>query len=582
MAGWKQRMVETARRNRVEVVEARLTRRDLVKLGLVTTAGFLVTKLGLSARAAAAGRQVPESPATTPWVEPLPIPEVARPAELAAFTTSPTRDAQMIADEAPREPHQHWTRFDPAAADLHVLESRVTGVRWHRELPPDECWCWNGAFPGPRIHARSGRPTLIRFRNQLPTLDLHRGYGRPVLAPHVQGAHVGGESDGDPVFGLAPGRWRDWLCFHRSPGALEASGEAEVAAARPAQSLSYHDIFHGAATQNTYRGLTGIQLAFDRFDSGDETDPDPLAWRLPSGPYDVPLVLHDRSFDAQGRGYFDLFDLDGLVGDKVTVNGRIQPFLPVARRRYRFRFFNAGPARSYTLHLSNDQEMVLVAEDGAMLPAPRRMRELSLAVGRSAEVVLDFRPHPAGTQLFVLDMTARQPGGLPTDRGLPLDQGAKFLRFDVDGSLGAPEDPSQVPERFFEPQAIDLTTAAATRTFVLERDAGGWTVNGRPFDPAFMAATPQAGTSELWAFVNRTGVALPALELHPGLHDVVARGAGPVPAPVRTRGSILSLAPGETVHVWRRFADFTGTYAVRSRHAAQADQGLLFLWRVVA
>ena len=85
MAGWTQRLAETARRNRVDLVEARLTRRDLAKLGLLTAAGYLVTKLGLSARAAGAARQAPESPETTPWVEELPIPEVAQPCDIAGM-----------------------------------------------------------------------------------------------------------------------------------------------------------------------------------------------------------------------------------------------------------------------------------------------------------------------------------------------------------------------------------------------------------------------------------------------------------------------------------------------------------------
>lgn len=576
MAGWKQRVAEVARRNRVEIVEAKLTRRDLAKLGLLTSAGYLAAKLGLSARADD-GRQAPESPATTPWVEELPIPPPSRAVDISTLGPSPGRDF-LIGSEGDRAPHQHWKLFDPAAADFHLLESRLTGVRWHRELPPDECWCWNGAFPGPRIHSQRGRPALIRFRNQLPNLELHRGYGRPVLAPHFQGAHVAAESDGDPSRGLEPGRWRDHLLMNRPPG-FSAPDGARDEGFRDACAVSFHDVSLGAGAQNTYRGLSGIQLVFDSHDSHEE-DPAPEAWRLPSGACDVPLMLHDRAFDAHGRGYFDLFDLDGLVGDKVTVNGRIQPFLRVTRRKYRFRLFNLGPARSYVLHLSNDQEWAQVAEGGAMLTAPRRGRELVLGVGDSAEIVLDFAPHIAGTQLHLLDLAERGSGGLPTGRTLPASHGARVLRFDVDG--GTVEDPSRVPERFFDLLSVGPQLTDVSRTFVIERTHGAWTVNGRPFDPAFMAATPKLGTSEAWTFVNRTGGWLPALELHHGLHDGLARGEGARPVPRGSRGSVLRMAPGESVSVWRRFADFTGTWLVRSRHGAQGDQGLAFPWSVVA
>ena len=73
MAGWKRKLRETARRNRVEIVEAGLTRRDLFKLGLLTGSGYLITKLGLSARALGADESS-KSPPTTPWVEELPGP----------------------------------------------------------------------------------------------------------------------------------------------------------------------------------------------------------------------------------------------------------------------------------------------------------------------------------------------------------------------------------------------------------------------------------------------------------------------------------------------------------------------------
>jgi FtsP/CotA-like multicopper oxidase with cupredoxin domain len=577
MAGRKQRMAEVARRNRVEIVEARLTRRDLVKLGLLTSAGFLAAKLGLSARADE-GRQAPESPPTTAWVEELPIPEWSRAVDISELGPAPKREA-LIGSEGSRDPHQHWNAFDPAAADFHLLESRLTGVRWHRELPPDECWCWNGAFPGPRIHSTRGRPALIRFRNQLPTFDLHHGYGRPVLAPHFQGAHVAAESDGEAIVGFESGRWRDQLLFNRPEG-FSTPGTAIDMGTREACALTYHDVFLGAGAQNTYRGLCGLQFVFDRHDSANEEDPAPEAWRLPSGAFDVPLVLHDRAFDAHGRGYFDLFDLDGLVGDKVTVNGRIQPFLRVRRRKYRFRVFNLGPARSYALHLSNDQEMVQVAEGGAMLPAPRRTRELDLGVGESAEIVLDFAPHIGGTQLHLLDLVERGTGGMPTGRMLPASRAEKVLRFDVDG--GSVEDPSRVPDRFYDLLSVGPQATDAARTFVIERAHGAWTVNGQPFDPAFMVATPRLGTRETWTFVNRSGSWLSGLELHLGLHDVLARGSGAKLARQGSRGSVLRLAPGETISVWRRFADFTGTYLVRSRHGALGDQGLAFPWRVVA
>src|SRR5262252_8717318 len=114
MAGWRQRLAETSRRNRVELVDAGLTRRDLIQLGLLTAGGYLVAKLGLSTRAAGAGG-APKSPQTTPWVEELPVPAVATPTDIEALGARPSKLVAFPAGERGRsDPHQHWDLYDPA------------------------------------------------------------------------------------------------------------------------------------------------------------------------------------------------------------------------------------------------------------------------------------------------------------------------------------------------------------------------------------------------------------------------------------------------------------------------------------
>src|SRR5215813_6494499 len=89
----RHREMETAAKNRRELIAAGLTsRRDLLKMGLLTAGGMLVAKSGLSARAWAqnpqfqqgvpnicAGAGLPASPITTPFIAPLPIMPIAPP-----------------------------------------------------------------------------------------------------------------------------------------------------------------------------------------------------------------------------------------------------------------------------------------------------------------------------------------------------------------------------------------------------------------------------------------------------------------------------------------------------------------------
>jgi FtsP/CotA-like multicopper oxidase with cupredoxin domain len=70
---------------------------------------------------------------------------------------------------------------------------------------------------------------------------------------------------------------------------------------------------------------------------------------LPSGPFDIPLAVQDKSFAADGSLVYDKEEEDGFLGDKFLVNGAIQPRLRVKKRKYRFRFLNGSNARFYRL-----------------------------------------------------------------------------------------------------------------------------------------------------------------------------------------------------------------------------------------
>ena len=137
--------------------------------------------------------------------------------------------------------------------------------------------------------------------------------------------------------------------------------------------------FHG---DQRLWGFSGFYLLFDERDSNNERDRNRRAFRLPSGKYDIPLILHDVQFQANGQVRWDFFLPDGdqpnpearpapvdvgnsqgtadafdsnrlqyttqgMVGDHITVNRIITPYLDVERRKYRFRFLNGGPSRLY-------------------------------------------------------------------------------------------------------------------------------------------------------------------------------------------------------------------------------------------
>ena len=172
----------------------------------------------------------------------------------------------------------------------------------------------------------------------------------------------------------------------------------------------FHDHMHDFTAQNTYKGLVSLYTLFSddiNLDTGDET----TGLRLPSGEYDIPMVFADKVFDPRtGQLFFDLFNLDGILGDKDTVNGVIQPYLEVKRRKYRFRFLVGGPSRVYEFFLSNGQSFFQITSDGNLLPRPLTRRSMRLQVAERVDVIVDFSKAAIGEKIYLqnrLEQTGR-------------------------------------------------------------------------------------------------------------------------------------------------------------------------------
>src|SRR5205807_2774934 len=128
-------------------------------------------------------------------------------------------------------------------------------------------------------------------------------------------------------------------------------------------------------------GMFNIYSALDR---GNEEIKDGVNLQLPSGTakswanldYDVNLVLADKAWDQNGQLYFDIFNLDGFLGDAMTVNFCYKPYMEVEARKYRFRILNASVSRFFKLALSDGSPMIWIGNDGNLLPGPIAVTEL--------------------------------------------------------------------------------------------------------------------------------------------------------------------------------------------------------------
>ncbi|HYJ84706.1 MAG TPA: hypothetical protein VEW46_01460, partial [Pyrinomonadaceae bacterium] len=165
----REKEILNAAKNRREIIKAQLSRRDMMKAGLLTSAGYLIHKRGLSARAQFSGDDcddrwrdgsdgTPESPPTTPFLEPMPIPPVAQP--VAALTPVPQINPNTAAGEGRTRPHQAFAQFAPQK--LYEVHQREELISMHPQLPLQRLWTFNGTVPGQTYVARYGEPILVR------------------------------------------------------------------------------------------------------------------------------------------------------------------------------------------------------------------------------------------------------------------------------------------------------------------------------------------------------------------------------------------------------------------------------------
>ena len=564
----RNRDAEVARRNRQELIAAKLGRRDLMKLGLLTASGLLVAKRGLSARVAGAT----SSPPTTPFIAPLPIPPVLEPQ--ASMTPAPQAEPNPGAGEARLGVHQRWDEFLPK--ELYEVHAREAQHSFHPELPLNTVWGYDGIVPGPTYHATYGQPVLVRMHNELP--PDHVGFGIPQITTHLHNGHTPSESDGFPADFFDSGFFYDQhypnVCagFDASPPAGDVRETMNT--------LWYHDHRFDFTAQNVYKGLAGFYLLFDEVDSGDETDPNPRALRLPSGQFDVPLMFADKVFDADGQVFFDFFNLDGILGDKFIVNGMIQPFFKVARRKYRFRLLNTGPSRFYEFFLSNGQPFVQISNDGNLLPQPLPRTSVRLGVAERADVVVDFSHLRIGDRVFLENRLEQTSGRGPTGKILPQSSATQLLRFDVDRNPSEP-DPSRVPPTLRALPTIDMREVVATRTWRFERKNGAWAINGKFFNVNEVRATPRRGTAEVWVLQNNSGDWQHPIHIHFEEHRILSRnGAAPPPEEV-SRKDVVRLQGNEEVRIFLRFRDFLGRYPMHCHNVVHEDHAMMLRWDIV-
>lgn len=540
---------------------------DLLMKRLFSAAGSFVAVLLLAATAS--GAELLDSSTLVKYVDRLPNPlaNVHTPTELSG------------------------------GAPLYDVSISQFTQQLHRDLPPTTLWGYNQSFPGPTFVVDRGDLINVRWTNNLVDSS---GTPLPHLLPYdttVHGAHddvpqarVVSHLHGGVTDAASDGYPEHW--FSPDPNA-PANGLGGPAGNRltttyynnqRGATLWYHDHAMGITRLNVYAGLAGFYLV---------RDPVEQSLNLPSGEYEVPMVLQDRSFYDDGQLYYpnglDQLPPDSghhhagggssptgasivphFFGNTNLVNGMIWPFMEVEPRKYRFRLLNGSNSRFYNLVLDDGSANSLpfhqIGTDGGLLANRVDRNDILMGPADRADVIVDFSRFDVGDEILLRN-TGPDTNLMTTNTPADPNTTGQVMKFKVVAPTGP--DLSALPDALSSITRYNPDDAVRTRTLSLDQVADEF---GRPelllnnskwSDP--ITESVRLGELEIWEFVNRTSTAHP-LHLHMDhfqLLDRKIRRTGEVLLPeaheMGWEDTIL-VGPGENVRIMVKFQQFTGKF----------------------
>lgn len=399
---------------------------------------------------------------------------------------------------------------------------------------------------GPTIRIRHGEQFDLAFSN---------GLGEATNI-HWHGLEVPAAQDGYPTDVTAPGGSFQYnFLIKNRPG-----------------TYWYHPHPDMATASQAWRGLAGFFVV---------TSPEEESLGLPSGEYDVPLVVQDKRL---GGGLTYNPDTDdrsiGMFGESVLVNGTAGPVLEVATRTYRFRLLNGSNARIYNFAFSSGAMFHLIGSDGGLLDAPVAVSSVLLAPGERADVLVNFDGQAVGSELY---LQSNAFAGTETQG----QQAFYILKFKV---MRQESDNTSLPASLMPVEKIPESQSVATRSFNIGHmmQHGGMDgmvmhpIDGKTFDADRRDEVVKAGTVEIWEFDNSAGTETHPMHLHAGQFQVLSRtgGRGAVqPWENGWKDTVLAF-PGEKVRIIVRFPDLKGKFVFHCHNLEHEDGGMMLNYEI--
>lgn len=407
---------------------------------------------------------------------------------------------------------------------------------------PSDTWGFNGSYLG---------PTLVANRGEHVRVDVTNSLDEPTTV-HWHGMHLPAEMDGGPHQMIDPA----------------ATWSPEWDIDQQAATLWYHPHPHGETEHHVARGLAGMFLLKDDIEA---------ALPLPReyGVDDIPVIVQDTAFSAEGERETGQHGFAGALGDELIVNGTRGPYVDVTDELVRLRLLNASAARTYAFTWGDGRPIDLIATDGGLLEASVELDRIMLSPGERAEVLVRVT---SGERLVLRsEMTAGTAGMIDTIAAM----NGGTDSFDVLEVRAADRlDPSAaVPQRLVEMPPVDENRVVTTRTF----DLNGFEINGHQMEMGRIDETVTVDTTERWTVTN-TSQMPHSFHVHDVQFRIASIDGSPPPPELAGWKDTFFAAPETEFELILRFEDYADPdtpYMYHCHLLWHEDQGMMGQFAVV-
>ena len=449
------------------------------------------------------------------------------------------------------------------------------------------------AYQNPILRMESG----TRF-----TASLHNELKEPTII-HWHGLHTPAAMDGHPASTIEPGATYDYDFTVRNRGGT----------------YWYHTHAHNLTAKQAYNGLASFFLVDD-----DDQRNINKALDLQLGVTDLPLVVQDKQFDAQGKLVYKPVmheAMMGWLGDVVLANLTANAVQTVTPRTYRLRLLNGSNARIYRLAFvkgNTPLNFTVIGTDGGLIERPEMVTEVFFAPAERLDVLIDAGQAQPGEVIFLKSLAfdvmenegsaggasgmggmagmgggmGRMMGGMSSSR-LALGQAFNVLKLSVvSGERIVPK----LPAVLSVVKPIEMA-GAAERKLELSMGQMRFLINGRTFKMDEIAFDVKRGAVEIWSISN-PAIGMPhPMHIHGFSFQVLERVGSPPQVAATARfgkGRTVSdlgwkdtvlVWPGESVRIAIDFAhDYPGsqTYLFHCHNLEHEDAGMMINFRVLA